>query len=311
MNDMHDLTETRWQSPFDHSIAFRIFSQHFTELNRMYWAYAPAATKIEKDVQKLLMEEPGKKPIDYLIVHDEDDRRLESNFSEWTKWNREFQNYNRLNMIISLSSCLEVYMRSIISCAIESKPGVLIGIHNAVDGVRLLKTDYRKYKVGTWKYPYSRQVNMICQGTWIDRNRNFTKLFGKPPEFIERKQNELDHLRNLRNKIAHNYGRNHSYDSSDMPIFNLMPSERISGESLIKYMQLINETVQSFENHLYKKYIGSYEIIKHYIIHCPPRVKREAKANRARWLKEAVGRNGLKSVGIQYCSDLIEYIDSI
>lgn len=46
----------------------------------MYWAYAPAATKIEKDVQKLLMEEPGKKPIDYLIVHDEDDRRLESNF---------------------------------------------------------------------------------------------------------------------------------------------------------------------------------------------------------------------------------------
>ena len=214
-------------------------------------------------------------------------------------------------MIISLSSCLEVYMRSIISCAIESKPGVLIGIHNAVDGVRLLKTDYRKYKVGTWKYPYSRQVNMICQGTWIDRNRNFTKLFGKPPEFIERKQNELDHLRNLRNKIAHNYGRNHSYDSSDMPIFNLMPSERISGESLIKYMQLINETVQSFENHLYKKYIGSYEIIKHYIIHCPPRVKREAKANRARWLKEAVGRNGLKSVGIQYYSDLIEYIDSI
>ena len=207
MNDMHDLTETRWQSPFDHSIAFRIFSQHFTELNRMYWAYAPAATKIEKDVQKLLMEEPRKKPIDYLIVHDEDDRRLESNFSEWTKWNREFQNYNRLNMIISLSSCLEVYMRSIISCAIESKPGVLIGIHNAVDGVRLLKTDYRKYKVGTWKYPYSRQVNMICQGTWIDRNRNFTKLFGKPPEFIERKQNELDHLRNLRNKIAHNYGR--------------------------------------------------------------------------------------------------------
>lgn len=60
-----------------------------------------------------------------------------------------------------------------------------------------------------------------------------------------------------------------------------------------------------------KKYIGSYEIIKHYIIHCPPRVKREAKANRARWLKEAVGRNGLKSVGIQYYSDLIEYIDSI
>ena len=90
-----------------------------------------------------------------------------------------------------------------------------------------------------------------------------------------------------------------------------MPSERISGESLIKYMQLINETVQSFENHLYKKNIGSYEIIKHYIIHCPPRVKREAKANRARWLKEAVGRNGLKSVGIQYYSDLIEYIDSI
>lgn len=311
MAELRNPLEARWNSPFDHSIAFRVFNQHFTELNRMYWAYAPAVTKTEKEVKKLMKEDPSKKPIDYLVVHDEDDRRLENDFIEWKEWYRKFQNYNRLNMLVSLSSCLEVYMRTIVSCAIESKPGALIGVCSAVDGVSLLKADSSKYKVGTWKYPYSRQVNMICQGTWADRIRNYRILFGRVPKYIEDKQSELDRLRNLRNNIAHNYGRRRPHEDSSVPTFDAMPSESISHEKLIKYMQLVYDTVQAIEEHLYKEYIGSYEIIKHYIMFCPSRIKRDVKAERVRWLSWAIGSNGLKNVGKRYYTDLIEYIERV
>lgn len=42
------MLDVRWESPFTYSFAYRLFEQHFTELNKMYWANVPSSNTIEK-----------------------------------------------------------------------------------------------------------------------------------------------------------------------------------------------------------------------------------------------------------------------
>ena len=64
----------------------------------------------------------------------------------------------------SLAAYLEVYVRSVVSLALESDPGVLIGKPRAVDGVSLLKS--RK------DYSYIEQATGCAKGNWQERLNN-------------------------------------------------------------------------------------------------------------------------------------------
>ena len=49
------MSNERWNSPFGKTIAFVLFSKHFTELNDIYWAHVPAASTIESKAKKHLL----------------------------------------------------------------------------------------------------------------------------------------------------------------------------------------------------------------------------------------------------------------
>ena len=117
--------EVRWQSPFPYTLAFNLFKQHITELNKVYWAFVPASNTIKKLAKNALVTDDAD-PRSFFLIPDKDDRRLALTFAEWQTDFRSFTNYTRLNMIMLISSCFETYLRTIISHSFESKPGVII-----------------------------------------------------------------------------------------------------------------------------------------------------------------------------------------
>lgn len=131
------MEDVRWKSPFCNTLAFTLFKKHFTELNDCYWAFVPAAATIIGKSKKVLHNTDD--PKSYFLIHDEDDRRMAPTYEVWREHFKEFENYTRLNMVMLLSSCFETYLRTVVSQAFESKPGVIIMCPDSIDGVFLLK----------------------------------------------------------------------------------------------------------------------------------------------------------------------------
>lgn len=302
--------DIRWDTPFCRSLSFRLFMQHFTELNQMYWSQVPVANKIEKDV-KTFQNTGEHVPLDFFIVHDEDDRRIAPTFDEWKISYRAFQNFVRLNSLLSLSSCFEVYLRSITSLAIESKPGVIFGVPDAIDGTSFLKVRREYFTFNEKTYPFYRQVDSICRGEWQNhRVPSYSNIFGATPEKLENNKRDLDDLRTLRNNIAHYFSRDkRNYES---PVtFHSDPMMRISHDRLIRYFGLVHETVEAIDNHLYHNFIGSYELLKYYLIQKPNSLATQPLGVKAKWLQKNVGSNGGKPVGSAYYKELFRYFESL
>lgn len=48
------MSNERWVSPLQHTIAYELFKKHFTEINKIYWAFVPASNTIESNAKKQL-----------------------------------------------------------------------------------------------------------------------------------------------------------------------------------------------------------------------------------------------------------------
>lgn len=302
--------EIRWETRFPHSLPYRLFIKHFTELNRNYWAHAPAATTIEK-----LSEDFSKKesvtPIDFFYIKTDDERRLAPTFQEWKSEYKEFQNYTRINLIVSLCSCFEVYLRGILSLALESKPGIVFGDKNAFDGARLLKHKNESMKYNNTTYPFYKYIEKIVVGEWSNRVNAYKEIFNDIPEIITNNLGELEKLRNLRNNIAHYFGRDKKVYENPI-LFEKEPIIRVSHEKMLKYFKLIKEVVDSIDNHLYKDYVGSYDILKCYMLHYKDIENKKMKVGeKAKWLQKLVGHGGLMVVGTKYYKDLMKYFEAL
>lgn len=75
------MANERWESPFPYTLAYNLFKQHFTELNRVYWAFVPAKDTIKKAAKtpyQMTMLIPRA-----FLVKDEDDKRIAPTYTEW------------------------------------------------------------------------------------------------------------------------------------------------------------------------------------------------------------------------------------
>lgn len=116
------MANERWESPFPYTLAYNLFKQHFTELNRVYWAFVPAKDTIKKAAKNALPNDDAD-PKSFFLVKDEDDKRIAPTYTEWKTAFGDFENYTRLNMLMLLSSCFETYLRTALALSFESKPG--------------------------------------------------------------------------------------------------------------------------------------------------------------------------------------------
>lgn len=296
----------RWNSPYAHTMAFDMFHEHFTEINSIYWANVPASSTIEKLAMK-----SKKKPLEFFLVHDEDDRRIASTMKAWKNNYREFLNYNRLNMLMLLSSAFETYLRTVTSLAFESKPGVLIMSKDCVDGAELLSNNYEYGESNNKKYLFKDYVDSICIGDWNNRLQQYENFFDCVPIEVNNNSEKLNEFRNKRNLLAHYIGRLKQDYETPLDL-KIIPAERVSHDKLMDYFRLIFETASKIDDHLHKEYIGSYDVIKYYngCVRNDLFVS-NVKGSKIKEFQKLLGRAGKQPVGTDYYKWLVNYVDGL
>lgn len=190
----------------------------------------------------------------------ENKRTVSNDKVVWKGYYREFQNWNRLNAIMAISSYFEVYLASIISTAIESDPGLQFGVAKKIDGAMLLKH--------STKYSFNERANEIIIGEWPQRISKFHSTFGHTPTTLRSSIGELEKMRVLRNKVGHAFGRDID-QSKRKGTIKTLDIERVSLKVLKKQLGLIYKCVKSMDKYMVENHIGSYEEIYYYhaIIH--------------------------------------------
>lgn len=298
----------RWTSPFPYTLAYNLFRQHITELNNIYWSFVPVSNTIKKSAKNALQTDNAD-PKTYFLIQDEDDRRLAPTYGEWKANFRSFENYTRLNMVMLISSCFETYLRTVISHAFESKPGVIIMCPDSVDGVFLLKNRTGYGNTNSKDYQFSDQIDEICRGDWEKRFFAFQKYFGLLPNSIVNNTAQLNELRVTRNNVGHYLGRKKT-DYETPILFTPLAAMEISHNRVLKYFKLVNNVAKDLDKYLKDNIIGSYDVLKYYFQQISEgNFDNGHPGQRARDLQRCLGRAGLPAVGNEYYRNIVSFFD--
>ena len=237
-------------------------------------------------------------------------RCIAPSYGEWKHNYSEYINYSRLNIVMLLSSCFETYLRTVVSLAFESKPGVIIDCKDAVDGAGLLKRDITYGEIANNAYRFRNEITEICKGDWNSRFIAFQKYFGNLPPIIIGYTSDLDDFRTTRNNVGHFIGRKKS-DYEAPIIFEPIETIRVSHNRILKYFKLIYSTARAIDNYLKENYIGSYDIIKRYYIALSKgEIVRAEGTTGSYQLRKMLGSHDLKMVGKAYYDALIAYCET-
>ncbi len=287
----------RWQNHEPRSWAYSVFKSYHTHLNRLLWSHIPAVDFVEKQIAIT----PGNVHT-ILECKIDDARTIRSDKQLWKTDYREFNNWTRLNAMMSLNSYLEIYLSSIISTAIESDPGVLHNASKKTDGAVMLKHGKN--------YNYSYQANKCTIGDWPKRISEFRSIFGECPLVLDNNVGELDKLRILRNNVGHAFGRDIE-ESRKKGNRGLISSERISLKRTKEILGIIYTVVAGVDEFLLRNHIGEYEALYHY-----HELKKSMKPNlvvsqKAALFKKSIGQEGALPRSKSYCSELILYYEGL
>jgi hypothetical protein len=291
------MTFKRWASREPHSWAYFVFKGYHHNLNRIIWSQKPVVDYIEKHVSIT----PG--DIQSILgCKNEEKKTIRADKAEWKTDYKDFNNWIRLNALMSLSSCLEIYLSSIISLSIESDPGILHKASKKIDGAIILKSSD--------DYQYSDNAQRCLVGEWSKRIAEFNNIFNAIPSKLISFQGELEKIRILRNKVGHAFGRDID-DSRQKGVRQILEIERLSFDRLKKLLGIVNEVVLDVDEFLLKNHIGDYESVYHY-----HNLRKSFKPNltsvqRMMMLKKSVGREGVMPASKLYCQELIDYYDNL
>jgi hypothetical protein len=289
----------RWNIWRGRSRAYDRFKEHHTEINNIYWALAPAAGCV-----KYMSRNSGDEKSTAKIFHasGQNSRRISPNIAGWSKDFEEFENWVRLSMLSSALSYLEVYLSTIITTALRSDPLLRYKQPRAVDGVLWLKRDV--------KDDISQYVTPCIKGAWSQRLAGYRNLFVTTPPTLDALQGNLERMRNLRNGVAHSFGRSLNYfeDATVQPGV----SERLSEDRLLQYLADIEQAALAVDSQVASDHLGEFELIWQY--HRWKGLDRKDKEPKySEWVgfSRNIKRVYGQGPGRAFCRHLISYYDNL
>ncbi|MGE7929215.1 hypothetical protein [Lysinibacillus xylanilyticus] len=291
----------RWKSNDDYTYAYKIFNRYHTYMNSLYWSYAPAYaySQIAYSQKK---KEGGQLPTTHELFNlsGKDSERVASNLDDWSRHFKEFDNWTRLNALLSLNSYFEIYLSSVVSLAVESDIGLQFAASKSVDGLTIVKNGNSR---GYSFFDISREITM---GEWSKRRKRFKEIFGSAPQELTTYEKDLEKIRNIRNSVAHSFGRDIEKSRSRSQT-DILEIQRISIKTLKKYMSIIRAVARSIDEQLLNNHIGDYEAVFYY---------HEIKStlpvnNHVKEFKKKLNSLYVKQKSFSYCEQLIEYYDSL
>jgi len=289
----------RWGHVQNHTWPFQVYKLYNEELSRFLWAEEAAAKYTHNRLGKEEADE-NDPPSKYFSLPP---NRISSmkTLKGWATIFDESHNWMRLNCIMAISSNMETYLGSVISLAIESNPGVLLGSAVRIDGAKLLKEGMLDSAV------YEKQLEACTKGEWPKRLAAFEKLFGSSPESYKTGISTLERMRKMRNNLGHAFGRD--IDASKDFTFNKKkPADRITLPTLVKYLDRVYSIVLDIDEFLLEKHIGEFQAVYAYHQHRDEFVGGEI--DRALKLKQFYGEHD-QSVGKKFCKGLVSYYEEL
>ena len=232
-----NISFDRWSSPYPHSLPYRIFKESDNEVRSLVISYESSFSFICSNLRKLgaTWESPA---FDYGLA--ENNKVL--TVKQWVNNSKDFANWMRLSLLMSMCSNVEIYMASIIRESIESDPGIIMGASHQIDGIKLLKSGNK-----VDENVIADHIKKCTKDTWSSRLCHIEKLFGTMP-IIANNIKQLEDIRNLRNAVGHAFGRNieksqQYYRIEIEPIESILPYYMISYKNLIKLSLVIISVV--------------------------------------------------------------------
>ena len=247
-----NISFDRWSSPYPHSLPYRIFKESDNEVRSLVISYESSFSFICSNLRKLgaTWESPA---FDYGLA--ENNKVL--TVKQCVNNSKDFANWMRLSLLMSMCSNVEIYIASIIRESIESDPGIIMGASHQIDGIKLLKSGNK-----VDENVIADHIKKCTKDTWSSRLCHIEKLFGAMP-IIANNIKQLEDIRNLRNAVGHAFGRNIEKSQQYYRI-EIEPIERISVKRYNKYITLLYDIVQEFDKIVTGNHIGCFEIILQY-----------------------------------------------
>lgn len=279
---------------YNNTWAYRLFRYHHIQLNEIYWSYAPVANDALKLAKTM---PPATEPADLFKYLGDNARRIPHPLSGWEKSFKESQAWMRLSLVMAIASILEVYLRTAVTLAIESDPGLLIGAPGVIDGVKLLKSKQN--------YSYLDQGKSCVNGEWKKRLGTYRSLFGSVPKEVEDSINDLEQLRMFRNGVGHTFGRDAQEYTSRIDV-KPKPLAKVSEDRLQKWLEMSEKVVKAIDQQLGSKHIGEYEALYFYHIKVKKVRLTGHTTHVTNLMKELKLLHG-HGPGKTFCKELIEY----
>lgn len=265
-------------------------------MNSIIWAQIPASEYVEKKVHTEGLD------IHTLFNVGKDEKRsIKNNVPDWASDYKEFNNWVRLNALMSLNSYFEIYLTTVLALAIESDPGQLHNTSKKIDGAMLLKYSNT--------YSYSEAIKKCAVGEWSKRIAAYEKLFRFIPPQLLAKQADLEKIRKLRNNVGHAFGRD-IQDSRERGVRQIKQIERLSQERLKKYLGTVYDVVLDIDKHLLETHIGAFELIYCYHELKKSFMAKHLTAERALEIRKKLGREGPK-ISRVYSRAIVDYYDKL
>lgn len=232
----------------------------------------------------------------------EDD--LFSSLKDWSSAYNDLENWVNLNALVAISSNLETFMAMIIELALESDVGVVYGLPRKIDGIEILKNGKDN------PFDHSGAIEACTKGDWSARLSAYERYFGQCPKYIKGKISELERIRNLRNSVAHAFGRDIAA-SRKMGELTTLPMERLPRESFHKLQSTVWRTAKAIDAHLNNFHIGEYQALHFYHGIYADLNKNVHFGVRAIELKKRLGRHGDVPPGKEFCKGLVQYYEAL
>lgn len=224
------------------------------------------------------------------------------------KWSENFNSLSDwilLNCLMSLTSVYETYIESVIWLALESDPGVIVGLSRSVDGIKLLKEG----KVLQRKL-INDKVTACTHGTWQSRIAQMKAIFGEVPQVFYDELSTLEKIRKFRNQVGHAFGR----DIKEIRHFDQarpLPMKKITFNFFRKSQSVIRRTSRLLDLQLTRNHIGDFLALYFYHNHYAELAKHPILTNRHHYLKSMLGKHADHVFTKQHCKWLIDYYENL
>lgn len=289
----------RWGHVQNHTWPFQVYKLYNEELSQFLWADEAASKYTHSRLGKEGADD-NDPPTKHFSLPSHRIANMKT-LKGWAKVFDESHNWMRLNCLMAISSNMETYLGSVVSLAIESNPGVLLGPSVKIDGAKLLKDGSLDTAV------YAKHLESCTKGEWPARLAAFEKLFGTAPASYHDGLSTLERMRKMRNNLGHAFGRDIDA-SKDFSFNKKRPVDRIQLPTLVKYLEKAYNIVLDIDEFLLQYHIGEFQAI--YAYHQHRNEFAGAEIDKALELKRFYGEHD-QPLGKNFCKGLVRYYESL